>query len=93
MARKKANFTREYSLWIDFELSSKKFNGELSSSSSSVFVKWIELELTTEFAEKTELNWELQFSFELRYSSGFICYFSRTSMHAALYLIWSEDAS
>ena len=59
-----------HSLWIDFELSSKKFNGELSSSSSSVFLQWTELELTTEFKEKTELNWELQFSFELLYSSG-----------------------
>ena len=52
-----------HSLWIDFELSSKKFNGELSSSSSSVFVKWTELELTTEFMEKTEFNWELKIQF------------------------------
>ena len=58
-----------HSLWIDFELSSKKFNGELSSSSSSVFDQWTEFELTTKFKEKTELNWELQFSFELQYSS------------------------
>ena len=60
-----------HSLWIDFELSSKKFNGELSSSSSSVFDQWTEFELTTKFKEKTELNWELQFSFELLYSSAY----------------------
>ena len=58
-----------HSLWIYSELSSYKFNGELNSSSSSVFVKFTELELTNEFAEKTELNSEFQFSFELLYSS------------------------
>ena len=51
-----------HSLWIDFELSSKKFNGELSSSSSSVFVEWTELELTAEF---NAVNWTWIELFEL----------------------------
>ena len=50
------------SLWIDFELSSKKFNGELGSSSSSVFVEWSELELTAEF---NAVNWTWIELFEL----------------------------
>ena len=32
-----------------------------------MIVKGTELELTTDFAEKTELNLELQFSFELQF--------------------------
>ena len=51
-----------HSLWIDFELSSKKFNGELGSSSSSVFVEWTELELTAEF---NAVNWTWIKLFEL----------------------------
>ena len=51
-----------HSLWIDFELSSKKFNGELGSSSSSVFVEWTELELTAEF---NAVNWTWIELFEL----------------------------
>ena len=51
-----------HSLWIDFELSSKKFNGELGSSLSSVFVKWTELELTAEF---NAMNWTWIELFEL----------------------------
>ena len=41
-------------------------------AATSPLVQWTGLELTTEFAEQTELSWKLQFNFRQLCNSGFL---------------------